>query len=511
MKFAPMSALVAIAFLLVGCLTPVRHTVLWNNTGPIRKSGAVVKNRQQGVWTYWYVNGEREAEGAWKEDKQNGPWQWWYDSGQVKQEGSYVEGKREGVWRFFHANGKIASIGGYRDDRQEGIWLYYEADESLGAAGSFENGLQHGAWCWWNGPRRSESGLYCEGKRIGPWWSADSSEHWKDHPGPVGIEAYREPASGEPRRYGMVDRGRLIGLWATYGAEGITAAARFVDATTTIWQQWTPGGVASVRRSAAVPPSADDPLKDEDIARISAAIKKPLLQASVKAPAQETSVATAPAAKANAPVLSPLALLPDFWTKREEDLAANLIEKYSKGQPVLGYDEVSDFGSVDKRQRKELIGKELPQNRLLLSGGSVLDLKDYRGKKALVLVVLRGFSGQVCIYCSTQTAAIHKNLERFHDAGSEVVLVYPGPAESVPVFLNAVKSVGGSFEGLNIALDVDLSLVSKLGISHELAKPTSLIVDKGGIVRYAYVGLDRADRPSVDDLIKRVEKVRDQE
>ncbi len=82
-----------------------------------------------------------------------------------------------------------------------------------------------------------------------------------------------------------------------------------------------------------------------------------------------------------------------------------------------------------------------------------------------------------------------------------MVFVYPGPAESVPLFLQAVQSLGARTDGLTIALDLDLALVRALVIEHELARPTSIIVDRSGAVRYAYVGGSIEDRPSVDDLL----------
>jgi peroxiredoxin len=201
---------------------------------------------------------------------------------------------------------------------------------------------------------------------------------------------------------------------------------------------------------------------------------------------------------------SPLAVLPGYWTTLEEMRANDLVEKYTTGKDVSGYTFTTSSAGSSKERDFNGIGKPLPQTRLLLSTGEVIDLNEYKGKKAVVLIVMRGFSGQVCVYCSTQTTAVAKNLQRFTSSGSEVFLIYPGPAASVPVFLEAVKSFGADISALRVALDVDLSLVRKLGIEDELSKPASLIVDMQGIVRWGYVGQDRADRPSVDELLKQI-------
>ena len=120
---------------------------------------------------------------------------------------------------------------------------------------------------------------------------------------------------------------------------------------------------------------------------------------------------------------------------------------------------------------------------------------------------MRGFSGQVCIYCATQTAAIANNYRRFTDAGAEVVIIYPGPTEAVPAFVQAVQSLRKDPPPMPIGLDVSLLLVRGLGVEENLAKPTSLILDRDGNVAYAYVGASMTDRPSVEDLLKALAKV----
>ena len=130
-----------------------------------------------------------------------------------------------------------------------------------------------------------------------------------------------------------------------------------------------------------------------------------------------------------------------------------------------------------------MAGQTLPQTRFITRGGYVLDLSDLRPeKKVLLVVIMRGFAGQVCLCCSTQTRILSEMKQQFADANTEIVIVYPGPPSSVPSFLQAVQSVGGDPSALpTIVLDVNLSLVNKLDIARDLAKPTSIIVDQTGL------------------------------
>ncbi|HEX3134304.1 MAG TPA: redoxin family protein, partial [Planctomycetota bacterium] len=185
----------------------------------------------------------------------------------------------------------------------------------------------------------------------------------------------------------------------------------------------------------------------------------------------------------------------------QEANALQLVRLYDKGDIVIpGYDDSIGSGTED-RQKRDLLGKPLAQTRFLSATGSVLDVAKQKGKKPVLLVVLRGFSGQVCLYCAAQTTAISKNIQKFNDMGVEVVVVYPGPVEAVAPFIEAVRSIAKEPPPMPVVLDVSLIAVRKFGIEDNLAKPTSLIIDKEGVVRYAYVGKTIADRPAVKDLL----------
>jgi peroxiredoxin len=145
----------------------------------------------------------------------------------------------------------------------------------------------------------------------------------------------------------------------------------------------------------------------------------------------------------------------------------------------------------------------LPQTRFMSSTGAVIDLA--RPKNPVVLCVMRGFSGQVCIYCATQTAAIASNYSAFTRA--EVVIIYPGPTEAVLAFVTAVRALRKDPPPMPIGLDVSLLLVRGLSVEENLVKPTSLINDTNGKVAYVYIGASMADRPSVEDLLQALRKV----
>jgi peroxiredoxin len=140
--------------------------------------------------------------------------------------------------------------------------------------------------------------------------------------------------------------------------------------------------------------------------------------------------------------------------------------------------------------------------------GKPLALRDYRGKRHLVLVFTRGFSGRLCPYCMTQTSRLISNYEEFQARDAEVVVVYPGPKEKVEEFIAASKALSETPDRdapFPVVLDEDFKAVEKLGIRGNLASPSTYILDKEGQVRFAYVGAADADRPSIKAMLDQLD------
>lgn len=151
-----------------------------------------------------------------------------------------------------------------------------------------------------------------------------------------------------------------------------------------------------------------------------------------------------------------------------------------------------------------LVGKPLPQTRFLTSGGGVIDLA--RPARPTALIIMRGFSSSICLYCSSQTAAVLKMHRDFTAAGIDIMILYPGAADSVPAFLKSARGLAkdgetGETFPVPVLLDVNLQLVRGLKIEDQLARPTTLIVGPDGLVTWAYVGRSMSDRPSLPEVL----------
>ncbi|MBI1785420.1 redoxin domain-containing protein [Candidatus Sumerlaeota bacterium] len=223
----------------------------------------------------------------------------------------------------------------------------------------------------------------------------------------------------------------------------------------------------------------------------------PAPPAAVPIPAKKSPPKPAPPAPAKPAADTSAWIKPRPWTPEETKLAMMFVERFSKGQ--------SRSAGEDRR---DLIGGPLEQTRFIAQNGDVIDLSDYKGKK-VVLVIMRGFGGAICLGCSTQLMALADNIEQFRKRGVELFVVYPGDANTVPAFIEAIRSLRAGFAPpFPILLDVDLAAVRAFMIEGNLAKPTTLIIDESGIVRWAYVGTQPADRPSVENILAQADRIR---
>ena len=142
------------------------------------------------------------------------------------------------------------------------------------------------------------------------------------------------------------------------------------------------------------------------------------------------------------------------------------------------------------------------------TNGQRVQIGQYNGKKNLVLVFTRGFSGQLCPYCTTQTSRLIANYDKFKQRGAEVLLVYPGSKEQLPQFREAGLAASGEDRfPFPVLLDEDLAAVNRLGIAAQLASPSTFIIDKQGKVWLSYVGSNPADRPSIQAMLDQLDQL----
>lgn len=145
--------------------------------------------------------------------------------------------------------------------------------------------------------------------------------------------------------------------------------------------------------------------------------------------------------------------------------------------------------------------------------GDRVALKDYIGKKNVVLVFTEGFNGMLCPFCKTQTSRLVSNYPKFQEQETEVLVVYPGARDHVDEFMKAAMGDDKSQVDavpFPIVLDEDFSATKFFDIKSMHAHPSTFIIDKQGKICLAYVGADMtADRPSVKVILEKIQAAND--
>ena len=170
----------------------------------------------------------------------------------------------------------------------------------------------------------------------------------------------------------------------------------------------------------------------------------------------------------------------------------------------------ASFQFNDAAETNADLPQDVGQLTFLDRGGQAVALADYRDKKNVVLVFLRGFSGEICPYCQTQSSRLIANYQQFADRDAEILLVYPGDPDTVGPFLEAVAKAGQTMAAdvpFPVLLDEGLKAVDFFQIRDNLALPATFILDRQGAVRFAYVGSGVSDRPSVKALLAQLDLV----
>lgn len=559
--------------LLGGCVASRTRFEQPSDGGMLEREGELAGDAQVGIWTYRYPGGAKKAEGRFAGDHQDGPWTYWYENGKKEMEGSFAEERRSGLWRYWYADGSLRAEGRFENDREDGFWTFWRPGGKRERSGSFDDGRLAGRWTYWDEDGRPRSsGHYLDGQKAGAWtfWDADGNAVERRAPVPEGYSLVEDRiASRAMRREGFIAKGKSVGRWETRHRSGeVRMCGNFRDGVPNgTWDafhsdgrrfafgpvdfgrlagEWTvfgEGGASTLRPEGFLTPArvrgewSDDSLSRERSPESVLSIWLAEASAPLDDDAGEeifSSFVTEPLADVSAddPGAPTAGVQPAFTVDQSAHLE-RIVEGYSSGGlsyddepthlPAISLisggpeyserDETRELPPGDEELARSFIDKPLPGEALLDPEGKPIDIAAFRGKKNVLLVILRGFDGRVCEYCAGQTMALGRSQKDFADRDTEVIAVYPGRRSRLEAFLDAYRSQFRSREPrFQFVYDPELGLANSLGIGPpegKIARPTILLLDKSGIVRYAYVGMRKEDRPSVDRLLEEVDRLPD--
>lgn len=160
------------------------------------------------------------------------------------------------------------------------------------------------------------------------------------------------------------------------------------------------------------------------------------------------------------------------------------------------------------------VGEHAPDFTLGTPDGTKVSLKSVEQTGKTVLVVLRGFPGYQCPYCTRQAQDFISHADDFKKAGAQVLMIYPGPpadlAGHAKEFLSKQQPLPAN---VHLVVDPDYDVTNKYGLrwqgAHETAYPSTFILDREGVIRSRKISHEHADRLSASDALSQLEQIHD--
>lgn len=152
------------------------------------------------------------------------------------------------------------------------------------------------------------------------------------------------------------------------------------------------------------------------------------------------------------------------------------------------------------------VGSMAPDFTLKTLDDQTVGLKDLTAKSAVVLVVLRGWPGYQCPFCSRQAHDFVSHEEEFKTDMVQVVIVYPGPSDDLKAHAADFLHDKNWPKDFLFVLDADYSFTKAYGLRwdapKETAYPSTFIIGKDGKVIFEHVSRQHGDRVAAETVLK---------
>jgi peroxiredoxin len=170
----------------------------------------------------------------------------------------------------------------------------------------------------------------------------------------------------------------------------------------------------------------------------------------------------------------------------------------------------SQMGDMSSGMMSEVtppaVGSLAPNFTLNTLDNQSVRLDDLTAKGKVVLVVLRGWPGYQCPFCSRQAHDFVNHEKQLAADGVQVVMVYPGPSDNL-------KSHAADFlkdkdwpKNFLLVLDPDYSFTKAYGLRwdapKETAYPSTFIIGKDNKVTFAHISKQHGDRVKAETVLK---------
>ena len=152
------------------------------------------------------------------------------------------------------------------------------------------------------------------------------------------------------------------------------------------------------------------------------------------------------------------------------------------------------------------VGDRAPTFTLNTLDDQPIELARIGQDKKIVLVVLRGWPGYQCPFCTTQVYEYVGHAEDFAARNIQVVMVYPGPAEQLRAHANEFLGDKHWPKGFFFVIDPDYTFTNRYGLrwnaKNETAYPSTFVIDESGKISFAHISREHGDRMGAAALLR---------
>jgi peroxiredoxin Q/BCP len=157
------------------------------------------------------------------------------------------------------------------------------------------------------------------------------------------------------------------------------------------------------------------------------------------------------------------------------------------------------------------VGGRAPDFSLSQIDGRKLTLSTELKSGPVVLIVGRGWVGYQCPFCLRQFGDFLGHAKAIEEAGARVIWVYPGPTADVQKRADEFAANKAFPSNFRFVLDPNYTFTLAYGLRwdapQETAYPSTFVIDRTGIVRYALVSKSHGGRALAVDVVGALRKL----
>ncbi len=158
------------------------------------------------------------------------------------------------------------------------------------------------------------------------------------------------------------------------------------------------------------------------------------------------------------------------------------------------------------------IGDKASDFSLSTFDGKPMQFSERSARGTTVLVVLRGYPGYQCPFCTRQFRDYLRNAAGFAEAGARVILVYPGPPADLAMRASEFLGDNKLPPHFDLLIDPDYGFTNRYGLrwdaKGETAYPSTFVIDRQGTIVFAKISHAHDGRTTASEILEVLAKER---